>query len=254
MQANCPNCGTIFRLTEDQLSVANGKVRCGLCHTVFTARSIDDESPDTDPEVIDNHIEEDELNSPDLIAQFAGKEQDDSGELFINDNETNNVIPDQYRALTGNSSSSPHSSIAWSLGILFLVFTLMTEYTWFNRNKLAHNANIQPWISKFCDITGCSLAPIHAPDQLEMVNRNIYTHPNIKNALMVTATMVNVAPYAQAYPDIEIGFSNVRGELVIQRIFSPEEYMKKDAENLRLLQPNHPVSFGLELKDPASLR
>ena len=35
--ANCPNCGTQYQLTEEQLSVAAGQVRCGSCMTVFMA-------------------------------------------------------------------------------------------------------------------------------------------------------------------------------------------------------------------------
>ena len=31
----CPNCGTRFRVTEDQLQVAKGQVRCGSCLHVF---------------------------------------------------------------------------------------------------------------------------------------------------------------------------------------------------------------------------
>ncbi|MDX1456149.1 MAG: DUF3426 domain-containing protein [Marinobacter sp.] len=33
----CPNCQTQFRVTEEQLSVANGKVRCGNCMEIFNA-------------------------------------------------------------------------------------------------------------------------------------------------------------------------------------------------------------------------
>ena len=35
--ARCPNCETSFRLTEEQLHMANGSVRCGSCLTVFQA-------------------------------------------------------------------------------------------------------------------------------------------------------------------------------------------------------------------------
>lgn len=33
----CPNCQTQFRVTEEQLSIANGKVRCGNCMEIFNA-------------------------------------------------------------------------------------------------------------------------------------------------------------------------------------------------------------------------
>jgi len=35
MQAECPNCHTLFRITEAQLDMADGMVRCGFCKEVF---------------------------------------------------------------------------------------------------------------------------------------------------------------------------------------------------------------------------
>jgi predicted Zn finger-like uncharacterized protein len=35
--ASCPQCETQYQLTPEQLTVANGKVRCGVCNTVFQA-------------------------------------------------------------------------------------------------------------------------------------------------------------------------------------------------------------------------
>lgn len=35
----CPHCGTSFRVSDEQLSIANGSVRCGACLQVFSARN-----------------------------------------------------------------------------------------------------------------------------------------------------------------------------------------------------------------------
>ncbi|MFO8141638.1 MAG: DUF3426 domain-containing protein [Marinobacter sp.] len=37
LQTQCPNCETRFRVTDEQLSIARGKVRCGSCMKVFNA-------------------------------------------------------------------------------------------------------------------------------------------------------------------------------------------------------------------------
>ena len=37
VQTQCPNCETRFRVTDEQLSVARGKVRCGNCMKIFNA-------------------------------------------------------------------------------------------------------------------------------------------------------------------------------------------------------------------------
>ena len=35
----CPACGTTFRVSEEQLDAAEGRVRCGACDQVFDARA-----------------------------------------------------------------------------------------------------------------------------------------------------------------------------------------------------------------------
>ena len=48
MQAECPNCHTLFRITEAQLDMADGMVRCGYCKEVFNARIANDLQADED--------------------------------------------------------------------------------------------------------------------------------------------------------------------------------------------------------------
>ena len=37
MQTSCPECGTTFRVSQDQLGLRRGLVRCGTCNAVFNA-------------------------------------------------------------------------------------------------------------------------------------------------------------------------------------------------------------------------
>lgn len=37
METTCPKCGTVFRVTTEQLNVHQGDVRCGVCATLFNA-------------------------------------------------------------------------------------------------------------------------------------------------------------------------------------------------------------------------
>lgn len=66
----CPNCQTRFRVSESQLQVANGRVRCGACLKVFLGTdylqwdrepAADDRAPD---DTLDELLGELELDSP----------------------------------------------------------------------------------------------------------------------------------------------------------------------------------------------
>ncbi|MDA3869379.1 MAG: zinc-ribbon domain-containing protein, partial [Gammaproteobacteria bacterium] len=37
MQTICPHCQTVFKVSDEQLSLADGYVRCGICKEVFNA-------------------------------------------------------------------------------------------------------------------------------------------------------------------------------------------------------------------------
>lgn len=64
----CPNCATRFRVTEDQLQVAKGQVRCGACLHVFDGTDhlqVDGEALEAGGSDVDGVLEElEELEEP----------------------------------------------------------------------------------------------------------------------------------------------------------------------------------------------
>ena len=46
MHTRCPHCGTCFRVTSEQLELAQGAVRCGRCLNTFNAREFLFDSPE----------------------------------------------------------------------------------------------------------------------------------------------------------------------------------------------------------------
>lgn len=66
LQTRCPKCETRFRVTDAQLSVANGKVRCGNCMAVFNA--------------VEHRIEESASGGKKESVAPAKKEQDKPAE------------------------------------------------------------------------------------------------------------------------------------------------------------------------------
>ncbi len=47
----CPKCETCFRITEQQLAIAKGLVRCGHCQKVFNgSENLTENLPDNEPD------------------------------------------------------------------------------------------------------------------------------------------------------------------------------------------------------------
>ena len=236
MQVECPNCHTLFRITEAQLDMADGIVRCGFCKNVFDARKVNDSHEnDTQQEY-----------TPQPIAQ----EQIEAAHEALFSGDTNDIAPDHLGTGTDARYYSMLATASWSLAILVLMATLAAEFIWFNQPELLQDPRLEPITEKLCELTDCEHLQMRDPSQIEMISRNVYTHPNEKKALMISTTLVNHASYAQPYPDVQIDFSNVRGELVASRRFIPEEYLQTDNEQLSLLQSGNPITFGLEIVDP----
>lgn len=239
MQTECPHCHTLFRITEAQLAMAEGRVRCGFCKQVFDAGVDLDANDDklTPLDTFNTH----QRKSPDV------KHTPDHAYLS---GETSGTGTGDLSGEAGTGHVSNIATAAWSLAILALIAALAIEFTWFNRPQLLQNSSLKPLADKLCAVTACEHMQVRDPTQIEMISRNVYTHPNASNALMVSTTLVNHAAYAQPYPDVQIDFSNVRGELVASRRFEPEEYLQLDNENPGLMQSGNPVTFGLEIRDP----
>jgi predicted Zn finger-like uncharacterized protein len=221
MQTVCPNCKTVFRLTDTQLSMADGLVRCGVCHETFIAR---------------------QANRTSAPVITANPDHD------LLDDELRVVIPEACRHQS--SAGSVWAGIAWSLLIILLALVLVAQYTWFQRNQLQQHAELKPWLEKACALAHCKLEPLREPEKIEMLSRNVYSHPTVKNALMITVTMVNQAGHDQPYPDVQIDFSNIRGSIIAARSFTPAEYLNQDHADSALLAANSEVSFTLEVQDP----
>jgi predicted Zn finger-like uncharacterized protein len=288
MQTQCPHCRTRFRVTETQINIADGFVRCGVCTEVFNAFEVadqhdhqpsllsDDNLPNQEtgtdaalpvsPEVPDIHHDYNSINSEieayDETVSFAEiPAADDSGkDDFDFFDETSNaslsyVVPERFRDKYTAQSHSRISTLLWSAGILLLITSLLIEYIWFNRDQFNQVPELQVLIEKLCQQVECKALTIRDPDKIELVSRNVYSHPNEKNALMVNVIMKNNADFAQPYPVLQIEFSDIRGATVAARRFLPAEYLsiaaqQQDAEQTRMLLPNTSSNITMEIQDP----
>lgn len=233
MQTECPHCHTLFRVTEAQLEQSHGEVRCGHCLAVFTA-----ENPFT-PKDTDM---DDSPNTEDQDATVLEPLQD--------------VVPPELRAETRKADGGRHwfASLLLILGSLILLLILAAQWIYFDRNQLVRNNSLRPWMEQACQrlqpVLDCRLPAPRDVSRIELTSKNIFTHPNEKNALMISATMVNQAPFEQDYPIIELRFEDIRGHAAAARRFKPEEYLGIPASQIGKMEPGNPVTVKLAIRDP----
>ena len=89
-----------------------------------------------------------------------------------------------------------------------------------------------------------------APDQIELVSRELKPHPLRSGVLQLTATIVNRASEKQAYPDIDVTLLDVRGRRLSRQLFQPGDYLAHTAELRVGMTPGAYLGLEIELLDP----
>ena len=239
METTCNQCRSRFRLTEKQLRQAYGKVVCGECGCVFNAmnslKSYEGELPDDYYEQLEVS-ESAEENEPELAKDFAEQRR-----------------VSLHEAMYG-SERRPFFSfgpLAWFVGILLLAAIGTAQVIYYQRYQLVDDLRYQQQVINLCRLLPCAETSFSSTGQIRLQERNIFTHPVINNALMVTGSFVNQAPFAQKLPELLISLFDVQGNLIANRLFSPKEYLLEN-KNRRIFKPGLPVQFRLEIVDPGT--
>lgn len=234
MQTECPHCHTVFGINQEQLDQAEGQLRCGHCLAIFTA---DISSPDLNAEseeaIVNSFSDQTEQESTDVDAPLA------------------DVIPANLRAESHTTKTYGFfGSIFWSLAILTALAGGILQYAYHERIKLVQIDELRPWLEKMCHYAQCELPEARDPGRIKLNNKNIFSHPNIKNALMISANIINQAAFEQAFPLLELKFENIRGQTIAGRRFTPEEYLGISLHQISTMSPGEPVSISIEIIDP----
>ena len=219
--------------------MANGYVRCGVCKEVFNAIAVD--TPDGDSRVDDTESVEDTAG--------PGENEQESYDLFNEEhNQTlSHVVPDHIREAQEHPSHWLSTTI-WSIGIVLLTATLFLEYIWFNREQISRLPEIQDALIEICLQHDCSQLVLRDSSKITLLNRNIYSHPEHKNALKVELTFQNSSNFSQPWPLMQVVFSDVRGNPVAARRFTAEEYLGSKPD--QSIKPEGSVAVTMEIQDP----
>jgi len=231
METACSRCGSRFRLTEQQLRKAMGKVRCGECGSVFNAlhslKSFDGELP---PGYLQR-----------LRAEQGGGDAGQPRELSL------------HEAMYGNERRPLFSigPFGWFVGILLLGAIGIAQAVYYQRYQLIENPRYQQQVVNLCRVLPCDETEFASTEQIRMLERNVFTHPIANDALMVTGSFSNQAPFAQKLPDMLISLFDIQGKLIANRLFTPAEYLL-EGQGRRVFEPGATIQFRLEIVDPGT--
>ena len=243
METTCDQCHSRFRLTENQLKQAYGKVRCGECGCIFNAlhglKNYEGELPPDYYEQLENDPAIDETRP---IKDFEPEmEIGERRELSL------------HEAMYGSEHRSFFSfgPLGWFIGILLLLAVGLAQVIYYQRYELIEDPRYQQQVINLCQLLPCAETAFASTEQLKLLERNVFTHPVANNALMVTGSFTNQAPFRQKLPEMLISLFDVRGKLIANRLFKPAEYLLEE-KNRGIINPEAVVQFRLEIVDPGT--
>lgn len=236
MFVECPRCQALYRIGPNQLTAADGWVRCGECGHEFQAHDTLSDKDEHHPQLpLINASTTDQSNDP-----------DDEPEKLLLTSQAENL------QTTSKRRNTWLATLLWSMAILILILLLGGQYVISNRSQLSQVPALRPWVARLCSIRGCKLPPLQALNKIELLNHNISTDPQKPQRLTLTGTIENTAPFSQPFPVIQISFSNLQGQVVATGRFKPTQYLPPHTASKNRMPSNKPISISVSFKDPGS--
>jgi predicted Zn finger-like uncharacterized protein len=221
----CPGCKTVFRVTDGQLALRDGQVRCGHCRTVFDGRA---ELISLAPPPADQEQEVDELAlGPPTVTLRSARALDPPPPPASS--EAAPAIDYENRFSDDRKPSRLWTTLGW-IAVPVLVLGLLLQAVFHFRDALAaHLPATKPLLTRACALAGCAVRPLRDVAALSIEASDLQADPAHRGLLILTATIRNRARYAIGYPYLELTLTDAQDQVVVRRALAPADYVSGTA-------------------------
>jgi predicted Zn finger-like uncharacterized protein len=208
LTTGCPNCATNFRLTPEQLEMADGLVRCGKCMTVFNAS--------------ENAI---------AAQQEISEKSEDNTQLPVMTELLHNEFGHKQAPI---KERKPSPLPAQLTVILVGAILLATQYSYFFSRELGQTEAYRTALISFCHYTGCKMEFFRDIDKLAVKQFVVHSHPSQPGALTVDLIIENRGLFDQPFPKIALRFADMQNQPVAERVFTASQYLYQGTQPLKI--------------------
>jgi hypothetical protein len=160
-----------------------------------------------------------------------------------------NIIPAPVE-FTAKSMRRWYERKLWPSLSALALFIMILQLAWL---KFDYFSRVEPYRTAYlslCPVFGCTLPALVDTKQIKAYNLLVRDHPDIENALLVDAIILNKAPFEQPFPDLVLAFSDMNDKPVASRRFKPEEYLGGELAGREFMPKETPIRLTLDLVDP----
>ncbi len=242
MYTRCTACHTTHPVNASLLARAGGRYRCGKCQKAGNALdALFDEWPAAgerppgrgEVPVLGLALDLEQARK----ARLEGDEPPESGDL--------DEVSDVSR-----STRLWWLRTAWIGLTVILVAVIAIEYASFRGTPLTGSQAVNSTLSRLGFQEPPEEPAFRALDQIQLVSRELKSHPFEAGKLQLSATIVNRARRAQPYPDLEVTLLDAGGAEIGRIQFEPADYLDENADGTAEMAPGAYLPLVLELADP----
>lgn len=242
----CPDCGTLFRVTAEQLRARSGRVRCGRCRTAFNALDQLDElsarrapAPGAAPTEArpvapapEPPLAEGTSPAATPAAEAGLDDAIDTPTLPMGQEPSASAPPEPGPALAARIEPPRRSALRaslWALICLLLLLLLLSQIAYLFRSEFAvAYPAAKPWLAQGCQWIGCAVGLPRKPELLSVEASELHPQPGRKDRLVLGATLRNRAPFAVEFPHLELTLTDLADKPIARRVLSPATYLFDD--------------------------
>ena len=247
---SCPACATSFHVKPEQLSMHRGDVRCGKCSHVFNALDRLVEVPEDaiplpaqpEPAPITTPVVSPVETAAFTIADFntAPASATEETPKFFADVASKAKLQSPIR----------HRSHTWALALLAVLLLLLAiaQTGYYLRTPIAtHWPALKPYLVKACDLVNCTVELPKNADMLAIDDSDLQEDAEHQGLIHLSSTLVNHAPFAQAYPLLELTLTDTDDKPLLRRSFTPSEYLPTGTDISKGIPPDEEIHIKLAL-------
>jgi predicted Zn finger-like uncharacterized protein len=251
----CPQCGTHFKITQEQRQSHEGMVRCGQCQSVFNAV----EHLYTEPAQLDLPLVLDDI--ADVPSIYSIYDPYSTIEPGLEHGSSISISPQAAARLANDFShladvyvtphakpSSPQRTWLWAVASLLIFLVLLLQIIYFLRVDIAAwLPGLKPAMTSICEQLDCSLPLPQKIDLLSIESSELEADPTQSNIITLHALLRSHAPYALAYPSIELTLTDTQDNALARRTFSPADYLPPGTDEIQGFPANRESTIKLHL-------
>jgi len=238
----CPGCHTVHPVNASLLAQGAGNYRCGKCKQINNAlECLFDEWPDPGdhPPV-----------AGELPVLGFSLDLESAKQARLSPVEVPLIAAEEGGEDQGTGRSKKMLRAAWittAIALLIIVTAYLAE---FFQQPLLDFPVVRNMLVKTGLKEPSPTAPFRNLDQVQLLSRDMRSHPTKPDSLSLSLTIVNRALRSQAFPKLEVILLDSSGETLISRLFEPDEYLAEGADIDLGMTPQAHLHINLDLADP----